>query len=111
VLRDARGVGAVLNCCLGVCKDRSTGSDNSDPEEIGQCDGVPPTFESRFFRSEDDAVGRRLAIDGPRDKGMGGRLFSRSQSLAGALCGVGSATSGVIGPSRLCVDELDGVLT
>jgi len=61
--------------------------------------------------SDKDPFGRKLAIDGPRDKGMGGRLFSRSQGLMGVLWGGTSITSGVLGPSKLWVDELDGVRT
>jgi len=62
----------------------------------------------RFFMSDKDSIGRRFAIDETRDKGMGGRHFSRSQDLMGPGT---SVTSGVIGPGKLWVDELDGVLT
>lgn len=96
---------------FGVCEDITGESDNSDPEEIGRLEGSVPSFAGRRFMSDKDPIGRRLAIDGPRDKGRGGRLLSRSQGLMGGLWGGTSKTSGVLGPGRLWVDELDGVLT
>ena len=94
----------MLNCCtLGVCEDTTTGSDDSDSDESGRLDSVAPSFEVRFFRSNEDSVDLKPAIDGPLDKGKGGKRLSRSQGLIGALCGgvVRSATSGVIGPGKL----------
>jgi hypothetical protein len=83
-------------------------SDDSDSEEIGCFGASVFNLVGRCFMSEKDSIGRRLANDETRDKGMGGRFFSRSQDLMGPGS---SVTSGVIGPGKLWVDELDGVLT
>ena len=93
---------------FGVCGDTIGGSDNSDSDEIGRFGTSVFNFKERFFMSEKDSIGRRLAYDEARDKGMGGRFFSRSQGLMEPGT---SVTSGVIGPGKLWVDELDGVLT
>jgi hypothetical protein len=61
--------------------------------------------------SDKETTDRGPATEGPRDKGRGGRFLSRSQGLREALCGGTSVRSGVHGPGKLCVDELDGVLT
>jgi hypothetical protein len=107
-----RGVVRVVGVCkfdnFGVCGDTTGGSDNSDSEEIGRLGASVSNLGGRFFMFVKDPIGRRLAIDGARDKGMGGRFFSRSQDLMDAGS---SVTSGVIGPGRLWLDELDGVLT
>lgn len=92
---------------FGVC-GAIGGSDNSDSEEIGRFGVSVFNLGGRFFMSEKDSIGRRLANDEARDKGTGGRFFSRSQDLMGPGA---SVTSGVIGPGKLWVDELDGVLT
>ena len=90
---------------IGVCGDATGGSDELESEDIGRLGASVSNLGGRFFMSGKDSIGRRFAIDGARDKGMGGRFFSRSQE-AGT-----SETSGVIGPGKLCEDELDGVLT
>jgi hypothetical protein len=84
-------------------------SDSSDPEEIGRVEDGPPSV--RLFISDKDSVGRRLASDGPRDKGRGGRTLSRPHDLMMVLLGGISVTSGVAGPGILWVDEVEGVLT
>ena len=96
---------------FGVCGDTTGESDNSDPEDIGRLRGSVSSFGGRFFMSDKEPTGRILAIDGPRDKGIGGRFLSRSQDLMEVLCSGTSVTSGVLGPGKLWVDELDGVLT
>jgi hypothetical protein len=93
---------------FGVCGDTIGKSDNSDSEEIGRFGVSVSNLAGRFFTSDKDSIGRRPAIDETRDKGTGGRLFSRSQDLMGTGT---SITSGVIGPGKLWEDELDGVLT
>ena len=100
------GVGGLDN--FGVCGDTISGSDNSDSDEIGRFGTSVFNLKGRLFMSENDSIGRRLANDEARDKGMGGRFFSRSQDFMGTGT---SDTSGVIGPGKLWVDELDGVLT
>jgi hypothetical protein len=92
---------------FGVC-GAIGGSDNSDSDEMGRFGASEFNLGGRFFMSEKDSIGRRLANDEARDKGMAGRFFSRSQGLMEPGT---SDTSGVIGPSKLWVDELDGVLT
>lgn len=96
---------------FGVCGGRIGESDNSDSEEIGRLRGSVSSFGGRIFVSDNEPTDRRPAIDGTRDKGRGGRFLSRSQDLTEVLCGGTSATSGVLGPGKLWVDELDGVLT
>jgi len=93
---------------FGVCGDKIGGSDNSDSEEIGRFGACVFNLGRPFLVSDKDPICRRFAIDETRDKGMGGRFFSRCQDLMGPGT---SVTSGVIGPGKLWVDELDGVLT
>lgn len=110
--RGVARVGENVGVCgfdnFGVCGDTTGGSDKSDSEEIGRLGGSVSNLGGRFFMSDQDSIGRRLASDGTRDIGMGGRVFSRSQDLAEAGT---SVTSGVTGPGKLWEDELDGVLT
>lgn len=108
VVRVGENVGVRGFDNFGVCGDTIGGSDNSDSEEIGCLGARVFNRAGRFFVSEKDSIRRRLANDEARDKGIGGRFFSRSQALIAP--GI-SVTSGVIGPGKLCVDELDGVLT
>lgn len=93
---------------IGVCGDATGGSDELESEDIGRLKASVSNLGGRFFMSGKDSMDRRPAIDGARDKGMGGRFFSRSQELMEAGT---SDTSGVIGPGKLCEDELEGVLT
>jgi hypothetical protein len=108
VVRVEENVGVCGFDDFGVCGDTTGGSDKSDSEEIGRLGPSVSNLGGRFFMFGKDSLGRRLAIDGARDKGMGGRFFSRPQDL---MEGGASVMSGVIGPGKLWVDELDGVLT
>lgn len=108
VARVGENVGVCGVDSFGVCGDTTGGSDKSDSEEIGRLEASVSNLGGRFFMSDKDPTGRRLASDGTRDIGMGGRFFSRSQELTEAGT---SVTSGVTGPGKLWVDELDGVLT
>jgi hypothetical protein len=107
--------GSVADLCpcgnFGVCGDIPAESDGSDSEEIGRIEGGAPSFEARLFTSDKDSMGRRPAIDGARDKGRGGRVLSRSHDLTSVLLGWISVKSGVTGPGKLRVDEVEGVLT
>jgi hypothetical protein len=96
---------------FGVSGGIPAESDSSDPEEIGRVEDGPPSLEARLFISDIDSIGRRLAIDGPRDKGRGGRTLSRPHDLMTVLLDGISVTSGVAGPGKLWVDEVEGVLT
>jgi hypothetical protein len=108
VVRVGENVGVCGFDDFGVCGDTTGRSDSSDSDEIGRFGASVFNLKRRFFMSEKDSIGRRLANDEARDKGIGGRFFSQSQDFVGTET---SDTSGVIGPSKLCVDELDGVLT
>jgi hypothetical protein len=102
----------VLGCDdFGVCGGRTGESDDSDSEEVGRLGGSVSSFGGRIFMFAKDPMGLRLVIDGPRDKGRAGRLLSGSQDWMGGLWGGRSITSGVLGPGKLWVDELEGVLT
>lgn len=108
MVRVEENVGVCWLDNFGVCGDTIGESDNSDSEEIGRLGAIVFSFGGRLFISEKDSIGRRLANDDARDRGMGGRFFSRSQALIEPGT---SIMSGVIGPGKLWVDELDGVLT
>jgi hypothetical protein len=112
VVRVEGSVDDVYPCgVFGVCGDIQAESDGSDSEEIGRIESGVPSFETRLFTSDNDSMGRRPAIDGARDKGRGGRFLSRSHDLTPVLLGWISVTSGVSGPGKLWVDEVEGVLT
>jgi hypothetical protein len=94
---------------FGVSGGIPAESDSSDPEEIGRVEDGPPS--ARLFISDKDSIGRILAIDGARDTGRGGRTLSRPHDLMTVLLDGISVTSGVAGPGKLWVDEVEGVLT
>jgi hypothetical protein len=86
VVRVEGRVEAVYPCAaFGECGGIPVESDSSDPDEIGRVKGGGPILEARLFISDKDPMGRRVANDGTRDKGMGGRLLSRSHGVTAVL--------------------------